>query len=993
MPDRPKYDLHAYVRRRSAPDKSGLVRERFWSDQTDEWIYKVQFGMPPSKSVPEEDLELVPEDANPWRDLLEGRTEGVGVYQKLLTFERINRPPSRVAESFGTARAKLLPYQFKPLLKFLDSAKQRLLIADDVGLGKTIEAGYILKELKARHDVEQCLVVVPARLREKWRRELEERFDERFELVSAVNIRTRLFDRLERGKEPDPFLWIASYESVRRPEIVGGFADYQPGIDLVILDEAHRVRNPATQQNRMARTLSDCANALLLLSATPVQTHLENLFHLLRLVDSEVFESFGAFERQVEANQPVVRALAKVRAGTRESLEAASTELSHLSRHPLTKALAEEPFVEDLVGRLRTADLSDRRVLVDLQRDIGELSLTSNVLSRTRKVQVMPNRPLRKSQSVRVPMTTEEAAVYEAVAIRFLDRACTSSWGSAMALLSALRLTASCIPAAVEYFARRGDRSFGADADDINGERAASKDDEWSMMPGGPLVVPPVDSKLDHLLRILREHETDGSGKPRKTVVFAFFKPTLRYLSRQLAHRGIEHRVIHGDVPIPERENLIDAFVRDTSIRVLLSSEVGSEGVDLQVASTIVNYDLPWNPMVVEQRIGRLDRIGQESSVISIVNLFERTLGELEDILGEDLEKLALRYLQQELTPDEAERQAEQRAHAFLQEEKQAEDLQDRADQLLAGDQAFLDEVEALFGERRVPSPNELYRFVKRFLDDRFPGCEFPSDVAVRSVEVHLQPTVGDELLRLFPGASDVRRFAARLQAGPVAVTMDSDAYLRVGSAEFVSMHHCLVRLACTHMQRGIESLHRTFQLRTKVGGVQAGEYVLGIIELEVAGIRPRVDLRPMAIRVGNGTPLKADAANALFLASLEQALAWEGQATGSTDDLRAAVDCLRKEADSERARLKESEGTLGALRAARRRATQLGTLKQRVKIATDRLASLKATNAKEFPIRMADRRLRIEQARLEEFTQRTEPDLAAVVSPRDLAVVLVKAE
>ena len=262
-----------------------------------------------------------------------------------------------MAESFGTARAKLLPYQFKPLLKFLDSAKQRLLIADDAGLGKTIEAGYILKELKARHGVEQCLVVVPARLREKWRCEL----DERFELVSAANIRTRLFDRLERGKEPDPFLWIASYESVRRPEIVGGFADYQPGIDLVILDEAHRVRNPTTQQNRMARTLSDCANALLLLSATPVQTHLENLFHLLRLVDSDVFESFGAFERQVEANQPVVRALAKVRVGTRESLVAASTELSRLSRHPLTKALAEEPFFEDLVGRLRTADLSDRR--------------------------------------------------------------------------------------------------------------------------------------------------------------------------------------------------------------------------------------------------------------------------------------------------------------------------------------------------------------------------------------------------------------------------------------------------------------------------------------------------------------------------------------------------------------------------------------------------------------------------------------------------------
>src|SRR5262245_11614178 len=165
MEPEPLFNVNDHVRRRSAPDRSGVVRERYRSDQTNEWIYKVHFGVPPAKGVPETDLERVPVDQDPWHDLIDGRYEGASVYHKLLTFERINKPPSRVAESFGTARAKLLPYQFKPLLKFLDSTRQRLLIADDVGLGKTIEAGYIFKELKARHGIEQCLIVVPARPR------------------------------------------------------------------------------------------------------------------------------------------------------------------------------------------------------------------------------------------------------------------------------------------------------------------------------------------------------------------------------------------------------------------------------------------------------------------------------------------------------------------------------------------------------------------------------------------------------------------------------------------------------------------------------------------------------------------------------------------------------------------------------------------------------------------------------------------------------------
>jgi hypothetical protein len=126
------------------------------NEQLDGQFYGIHFGTH-TWTVPEGDFELLPEETNPWGDLFEGRFEGAATFQKLLT--RLRRPPSRVASSFGTARAKLHPYQFKPLLKFLDNPNQPILIADDVGLRKTVEAGYILKELKARHGLERVLVV------------------------------------------------------------------------------------------------------------------------------------------------------------------------------------------------------------------------------------------------------------------------------------------------------------------------------------------------------------------------------------------------------------------------------------------------------------------------------------------------------------------------------------------------------------------------------------------------------------------------------------------------------------------------------------------------------------------------------------------------------------------------------------------------------------------------------------------------------------------
>src|SRR5260370_293466 len=135
-----------------------------------------------------------------------------------LTYHRLRRPPTRIAYSFSTSRTQFYPHQFTPLLKFLDHPGKRLLIADDVGLGKTIEAGYILRELRARQVVERVLVVAPARLGSKWKRELQTRFDEPFDIVRRTDL-IGLAERLRQGREIEPFRWITSYEHVRPEEV------------------------------------------------------------------------------------------------------------------------------------------------------------------------------------------------------------------------------------------------------------------------------------------------------------------------------------------------------------------------------------------------------------------------------------------------------------------------------------------------------------------------------------------------------------------------------------------------------------------------------------------------------------------------------------------------------------------------------------------------------------------------------------------------------
>jgi SNF2 family DNA or RNA helicase len=357
-----------------------------------------------------------------------------------------------------------------------------MLIADDVGLGKTIEAGYILKELQARQPIERVLIIVPARLKLKWKTELEKRFDEVFETVGRAEIRERFLDPLTRGREAPTFRWIASYESVRAPDIEQAFRELQPTLDLVVLDEAHRVRNSETKQHQLAKALGGCADAFLFLTATPIQTGRENLFSLLNLLDPDEFARRDVFEEQLEANRPVVRALRALRSSP-PNLDAVRTEIYKLRDNPLTRSMTTGPFFRIVTERLEAGEL-DRAGLVELQRDISAMGLLSQILSRTRKLEVLPDRPTRHPQSVEVDLTPEERKVYESAALlAMVLKPGGGGWGASMAALMALRMTASCIPAAITYFRQRA----GSTIDEFVRKASVLMDEEEEAEESGPL--------------------------------------------------------------------------------------------------------------------------------------------------------------------------------------------------------------------------------------------------------------------------------------------------------------------------------------------------------------------------------------------------------------------------------------------------------------------------------------------------------------------------
>jgi SNF2 family DNA or RNA helicase len=443
-------------------------------------------------------------------------------------------------------------YQTQTAQTVLRRMRGRAILADEVGLGKTIEAGLVLAELRLRGMADRTLILTPAGLVEQWREELERKF-----ALPTVTGRggTVINDAVDRA------VVVASIATARREPTRSQLAA-EPW-DLIVIDEAHRLRNSRSASGKLARALT--SRYLLLLTATPVENRLQDLYELISLVAPGLLGTPAEFRRRhvAEPGRPP-REIAELRARTRE------------------------------------------------------------VMVRHRRSEVALMLPHRVADTALITPDAAEAELYTAIVARVRAEARASSPSRRLALRGVTRLAGSSPAAVAPTLAKLEWPDLAAQAAAI--DRSA---------------------KTDALIDRLRE----PAASEDKVLVFTAFRQTLEMLATAANDAGIPAAVYHGSLSRQDKEKAIAAFREESP--VLLTTESAGEGRNLQFCHMMVNVDLPWNPMQIEQRVGRIHRIGQTHDVVltnlvargtieqrilhvleTKINLFELVVGELDMILG-----------------------------------------------------------------------------------------------------------------------------------------------------------------------------------------------------------------------------------------------------------------------------------------------------------------------------------------------------------------------
>lgn len=815
--------------------------------------------------------------------------------RSLLTAYQINNPGNSSLYSLNSARIDFVPYQFRPALKMIKAETPKLLIADDVGVGKTIEAGLILKEMEARSNVSSVLIICPRPLvaERKWVLEMK-RFDENFTQLDGRELAEAILETDRDGIWPerhnktiipyslfgkDSVMGTQSTSSKKKKKLGLAELDPSPHFDLVIVDEAHTIRNSNTWWYKAVETFCKNADAVVFLTATPLQNSNNDLYTLLNLLRPDLIIDKDTFNTMAEPNRYINNFLRIVRNQEEGWQEEGRAEISHiLETNWGRNVIQHKPDFEKIYDFLEKEEVT-REEKVDMISRIEALHSFHGIINRTRRKDI-EDFCIRRNLTVKVPLNTLQRDLYDAL-MEFEETALTLLHGSRSVrfmMCTIMRQASSCIYGLAPFMndiVTRKLKQIQEDGELYECDFEMNDDFENSLFELADEIadlstkLTKDDPKFEKMYEIILEKQKEENNR---VIIFSSFRHTLSYLKRNLIERGVRVGQVDGSVPDEERFDMRQRFLldrdADNAIDVLLFSEVGCEGLDYQFCDTMINYDLPWNPMRIEQRIGRIDRRGQKSDAVKIYNMiiqdtidetiydrclskigvFEASIGDCSEILGDISEQIMKIMFDSNLTEEERQMKIEQMADNDVMKVQEMQRLEQEEKTLYGFDLSkYMMDNDVQNAENAWISPNSLNEMVNVFMDDFLGDGEYirgKSEVKTLRLSGEKRQQLLDNLqtVDVVNTNSAFKLWNAYLKSSAplLKVTFDSTTAKDDRDVTFLTQMHPLVKQAAAY-----ESTKFPCKIAISATSeeIAPGDYAFLIYAWNYVGLRPDIKL------------------------------------------------------------------------------------------------------------------------------------------------------
>jgi len=828
-------------------------------------------------------------------------------YKLFQTWLRLSKPIESNLYSYLGSKTLFNRYQFKPLLRFLSSnSEERLFIADEVGVGKTIEAGIIMKELMARGRLDYrspVLIVCPVSLGPKWAQEMKERFGFYFHLHDGDSLKYMLRTAMRDGVFPQGYLFsIAGLQLLRREEYLSILHNLdskrsEPLFELVIVDEAHHMRNSETDSNDLGNILSSLTEMMLMLSATPLNLRNEDLFNQMQILNPSAFPDMTTFET---LQSPVIR-LNRISQlivkNEPESFEQILSVLKQLKEDPLGKPIFSHASVLSFINRIRDASPFSPEEVAKYQRLFISLSPLYYSFTRTRKREALEHQVFREVHELPVALSPDELSfqdeVLETIKKHYLSQE-MDNLVLGFVMNTHRRMVSSCIPATVKYLRwsmtegkiLREDGQYPEEPEDDSQIGTITIDSglrrDFIKLAEKAKQIESHDSKYSQFKQMLQK--ILSNPETPQVMVFSFFIRTLEYLRGRLSEDGFTVEMIHGAVPLQSKSNVRgrDQIMYDFKkgkFQILLSSEVGGEGLDFQYCHAIINYDLPYNPMRVEQRIGRIDRFGQKADKIIVANLFirgtvdeeiydrlyrrihmvEEGVGSLEPILGKELANLQTAIITGALTEEQKEEMQRRMEDHIASARIEMEEFEKGRRELLSDDYLFTPLNNLSKGD--FVSPEDAGQLTELCLS-KWKGCSFARDKDGLP-EITLSVEVVSELEHFLRtpsregGYNELHDLISR--KGPIKVVFDGSIAESMPDRKFLPPTDYWSRFLINKLEQE-NTLFKTFtfQLSTDTE-ISKGDYLVFFFEVRMEGIKTEIEFLGLPVEITRKTVKQLD--------------------------------------------------------------------------------------------------------------------------------------